>query len=108
NEQYDYFFIILENNDIIGCCILTTVTEQIIKLRQMAIHPNYQRKNIGKSLIQYCEKFAFKQNYQQIVLHARETALGFYKKNGYAAIGDFFIEVSIPHIKMFKNIQFEN
>ena len=107
NEQDDYFFIVLENENIIGSCILTPISTQIIKLRQMAIHPNFQKKYIGKSILQYCEKVAFKKEYQQIVLHARETAIDFYKKNSYTAIGDLFIEVSIPHIKMFKNKNLE-
>jgi len=37
-------------------------------------------------------------------LHARDTAVGFYEKRGYVREGDFFLEVSLPHITMTKSL----
>jgi predicted GNAT family N-acyltransferase len=37
-----------------------------------------------------------------VVLHARETAVSFYKKLGYTKEGNVFEEVGIPHWKMTK------
>ena len=39
-----------------------------------------------------------------MVLHARETAVGFYEKLGYKTSGDKFIEVTIPHFPMQKEL----
>jgi predicted GNAT family N-acyltransferase len=37
-------------------------------------------------------------------MHARKTALGFYEKLGYRVAGDEFIEVTIPHYVMEKDL----
>ena len=42
--------------------------------------------------------------YEEIVLHARETALGFYQKLGYETEGDSFTEVGLPHSAMRKKL----
>ncbi len=38
-------------------------------------------------------------------MHARESAIGFYQKQGYEIQGEMFTEVSIPHFQMEKQIR---
>jgi predicted GNAT family N-acyltransferase len=40
-----------------------------------------------------------------MVMHARDTALGFYEKFGYSSRGDVFIEVNLPHHVMEKELE---
>jgi predicted GNAT family N-acyltransferase len=42
--------------------------------------------------------------YGEIILHARETARGFYEKLRYEAEGDSFTEVGLPHLFMGKKL----
>jgi predicted GNAT family N-acyltransferase len=74
------------------------------KLRQMAILNEYQGKGIGKKLLNYTIDIAREKGYKSVVLHAREEAIGFYKKSGFIGVGNLFIAVNIPHLKMIKKL----
>ena len=51
------------------------------------------------------EKVLAGESVSVIELHARETALGFYERLGFARVGEEFLEVNIPHWKMRKRIK---
>ena len=55
-------------------------------------------------MVCYSESFARDHGYREMVLHARETAVGFYQKMGYEVEGGPFIEATIPHFSMRKNL----
>ena len=95
-----------KNNILVGCCILTQNTEVTIQLRQMAVDNQYQHHNlsIGSQLILFAEEFSKSKGYQYIYLHARETAIYFYKKHSYTIESDKFEEVGISHFEMLKSI----
>ena len=40
-----------------------------------------------------------------MTMHARETAVPFYERLGYATVGARFEEVTIPHFKMEKRLR---
>jgi ribosomal protein S18 acetylase RimI-like enzyme len=82
--------------------VLKPVTDQQIRLRQLAVKRNFQNKGIGRILMNYSESFAKSHGFREIVMHARETAVGFYEKLGYKREGEKFIEVTIPHFMMWK------
>jgi len=104
-EKDDVFVACSESDRIIGCCILTRVSDHVVKLRQMAVDSHQQGKNIGKNLLLFAEQYAAQQGYSTIEMHARKTAATFYAKYGYTAIGNDFIEVGIPHIFMVKHLK---
>ncbi|MFN3422756.1 MAG: GNAT family N-acetyltransferase, partial [Armatimonadota bacterium] len=52
----------------------------------------------------FAENIARDKGYRRIIMHARDTAIGFYEKFGYKVKGDQFIEVNLPHHVMEKNI----
>lgn len=91
-------------NQLIACCILSKVDNQIIKLRQMAVNERFQGKGVGGQLIAFAEKTALERGFDTITLNARKHVEGFYQKFGYNIIGDEFSEVTIPHFKMEKTI----
>jgi len=61
-----------------------------------------QGQGIGTTLVEYAEALARKIGYRRMVLHAREEAVPFYERLGYARIGGRFEEVTIPHWAMEK------
>lgn len=76
--------------------------KSIIKMRQVAVSPEFQSKGVGKQLVEFSEKWARKNQFHRIELHARKTAIEFYKSMNYQASGFEFIEVGIPHVLMYK------
>ena len=104
NEVNEYILVAAENDIIVACLILTPRSEQMVQLRQMAVAGNMQGKNIGRQLVTYAEQFAREKGYQQIMLHARMVAKGFYEKLRYRQQGGIFTEVNIPHVEMVKDI----
>jgi len=87
----------------------TTVIHQVsgqpktLFLRQVAVDEGFQGKGIGNQLIAYCEDYAIRYGFETIKLHSRVTAMPFYLKLGYQTEGEEYIEVTVPHITMFKH-----
>jgi len=87
---------------LVACLQLVPLENNIYKLRQMAVDTTFQRKGLGRKLIDSVERDLSKKQAKEIVLHARKSAVGFYKKLGYEISSEEFIEVGIPHFKMHK------
>ncbi|MEP6845306.1 MAG: GNAT family N-acetyltransferase [Panacibacter sp.] len=87
-----------------GCCMLVPKDKTTIQLRQMAVISGLQGKGIGKVLMQFAENISRDLGYKKLIMHARKTATGFYEKIGYAKTGNEFLEVSIPHLAMEKDL----
>ena len=93
-----------EEDDMLGCCMLTKIDNQTLQLRQMAVKNNLQGKGIGASIMSFAETISRDKGYRSIIMHARDTAIGFYEKFGYKVIGEPFIEINLPHHVMEKKI----
>ena len=105
DETNQSHYIALLNNRLIGCVIMVKNKENnIAKLRQMAILKEYEGIGIGSQLVRYFENEVKTQGLNEVVLHARETAVGFYQKLGYQVVSEMFYEVNIPHFKMRKSL----
>jgi predicted GNAT family N-acyltransferase len=103
-EKDDIFIACCENGQMIGCCILTRLSAEVIKLRQMAVDNHWQGKSAGTQIVAFAEQYAKEHGYSGISLHARKTAAGFYAKCGYSATGEEFTEIGIPHVLMGKGM----
>jgi ribosomal protein S18 acetylase RimI-like enzyme len=73
-----------------------------LQMKQVAVDAALQGSGIGRALIGFLEGVAREAGVLGIVLHARESAAGFYDRLGYVREGERFIEVGIPHWKMRK------
>lgn len=103
-EKEDILIGAFEEDEILGCCLLTKVDSQCARLRQMAVQKNRQGLGIGESMMQFAENIARDRGFKTITMHARETAIGFYERYGYKTRGDEFIEINIPHRVMEKSL----
>jgi predicted GNAT family N-acyltransferase len=75
------------------------------QIRYMAIAKAHQRSGIGSSLLEALEGRAKQLGALQVILNARETALGFYLKHGYETRGPGHILFdSIAHVRMRKSL----
>lgn len=93
-----------EEDDMLGCCMLKKIDHQTLQLRQMAVKGNLQGKGIGASIMSFAETISRDRGYRSIIMHARDTAIGFYEKFGYKVKGEPFIEINLPHHIMEKRI----
>lgn len=103
-EANDYFLGGYNQGNLVACLKLTLLSEHVFQLKQMAVSPKYQGKGLGAKLVTFAEDFSKKKGMRKIELHARQSAIGFYKKLGYQTYGEEFFEVGIPHISMQKVI----
>jgi ribosomal protein S18 acetylase RimI-like enzyme len=101
-EKEEILIAAFEEEKMLGCCMLITVDNGTVRLRQMAVLNNLQGKGIGRALMQFAENIARDRGFRKITMHARKTAIGFYEKLGYSVSGEQFEEVSLPHFTMEK------
>ena len=88
----------------VGCIIIRKHDETTCRLRQIAVLEEEQNKGYGKSMIHFAEDLAKKSGFKNSYLFARHNAVQFYYKLGYRVVGEPFIEVGMPHIKMEKSL----
>jgi len=93
-----------EDEDMLGCCMLVEEKPGTVRLRQMAVLNNLQGKGIGRALMTFAENLARDHGYKILSMHARKNAIGFYEKMGYKVASDEFIEITIPHFVMEKQL----
>ncbi|MDB5201615.1 MAG: GCN5-related N-acetyltransferase [Ferruginibacter sp.] len=93
-----------DEDDMLGCCMLTKLDEHTLQVRQMAVNNNLQGKGIGAAIMAYAENVSRDKGFKKLVMHARNTAIGFYEKFGFRVKGGEFTEVNLPHHVMEKNI----
>ncbi|MGZ5221815.1 MAG: GNAT family N-acetyltransferase [Chitinophagaceae bacterium] len=93
-----------EEDRMLGCCMLVEEQPGIVRLRQMAVLNDLQGKGIGRALMNFAENLARDRGYRIIRMHARNNAVGFYEKVGYKVKGNQFIEITIPHYVMEKDL----
>lgn len=91
-------------NHLVGCLVLVPKDDGSIKMRQVAVSEDHQGNGIGSKMVKYSEAFCRSRGFRKLVLNARNTAVPFYTNLGYQKIGKEFIEVSVPHYKMEKEL----
>ena len=103
-EKEDILVGAFDEDTILACCLLTKTDRHTVRLRQMAVKKSQQGKGIGHSMMLFAETLAKDKGFRKLMMHARDTAIGFYEKQGYKVKGEQFLEVTIPHHVMEKHL----
>ena len=103
-EKDNILIAAFDDDQLLGCCMLVEEEPEVIRLRQMAVLNDLQGKGIGRALMNFAENLARDRGYKRVKMHARLNALGFYEKVGYKVKGDEFMEITIPHYVMEKDL----
>ena len=77
----------LIGNEVIGTGRINFDNETSI-ISQMAVKSAYQKQGVGGKILNELVRYSKEKNLSKIKLSARETALAFYEKFGFVAIGD--------------------
>jgi ribosomal protein S18 acetylase RimI-like enzyme len=104
-EQHSVHMLAVDGDSVVGCVLFRPLSPRQGRLYQMAVEPQRQRRGIGAQLVAALEAEVARRGFEEVVLHARAPAVGFYERAGYAVDGAPFIEVGIPHVKMRKLIR---
>jgi ribosomal protein S18 acetylase RimI-like enzyme len=104
SEKDNILIAAFEEERMLGCCMLVEERPDMVRLRQMAVLNALQGKGIGRALMNFAENIARDRGYKIVQMHARNNSIGFYEKVGYKKKGDEFIEVTIPHYVMEKEL----
>jgi GNAT superfamily N-acetyltransferase len=75
-----------------------------MKMRQVAVEPQQRGRGIGSQLVAFAEAYAGEHGCSRLIANARATALEFYRALGYAEEGETFLENTIPHRRVSKQL----
>jgi len=103
-EERSFHLGVFSEKELVGCLVLKPLDKTHLKMRQLAIVPEAQGQGVGAQLVAFSEELARQAGYRKITAHARETAVPFYRKLGYSVGEDAFLEVSIPHFLVAKDL----
>lgn len=107
-EAGDHHLVCLDGDNVVGVILMRPVNAHVIKMRQVAVEAGDQRKGIGTRMVLFAEGFCREKGYSTIEMHARLEAVPFYERLGYRTSGEQFIEVGIPHVRMFRDLDTAN
>lgn len=90
--------------EVVGCVLFHPDGRGGGRLFQMAVRADLQGTGVGRALVQALQARLKEEGLREITLHAREHAVGFYQRLGYACFGAPYLEVGIPHRHMRKDL----
>ena len=87
---------ILDDNGVKGECVVLNMGNNILEIKNIAIHPDYQRKGYGQAFIDFIiEKYKGEYSVLQVGTGESQTIISFYEKCGFIRshiIKNFFID----------------
>lgn len=94
-----------DGDQLAGCGRFYLGSADEAQIRGMAVEQGYRNRGIGSMILQGLEERASQAGARRIVLHARESALEFYRKNQYQVAGpSYTLFHSIVHWRMCKDL----
>jgi len=103
-EDADLHLGAFEGDRLVGCLLLTDRGDGVVQMRQVCVDPDRQGSGVGAALVRESEAEARRRGHRRMMLHARDRAVGFYRRLGYQEVGEPFVEVSIPHQEMVREL----
>ena len=104
-ENQCFHIMAVENTKVIAVGRLQFNSDTEAQIRYMGVEQSHERQGIGRLLINTMEQHAKGNDCTQIVLDAREPAIGFYKKSGYNTVEKTYLLFDeIQHYRMSKEL----
>jgi len=103
-EEESLHLVALDQGVVVGCVLFHPEGGGTGRLFQMAVEPGRQGKGLGARLVRTLEGEVARRGMHEVSLHARENAVGFYERLGYAVEGEMYVETGIPHRTMRRQL----
>ena len=103
----DYPIMVCEVDGIpIGVGRAHFISEAEAQIRSISVEPEWEGKGIGSIVLKELEKIVSEKGAKRIIIHARNNAIKFYKKNGYREVEpSYTLFDEIEHTLMEKYIR---
>ena len=95
-------FLALDESRPVGTARLRWLDEATAKCERVAVRAADRNAGWGRWLMTAVDDHAADTGATRCVLHAQQSAVTFYEKQGYQAVGEPFSEAGIPHRKMVR------
>ena len=99
-----HFAAYTDDDVLLGTLVMKPLDNDQVKMRQVAVFPEFQKMGVGQLMVAESELFAKEHGFMEIVLSARVPAVAFYKKLGYEVVTEMYEEVGIEHYGMRKGV----
>lgn len=98
-------FVVMDGEGaVVGTVLLQVISEDVARARQVSVREAARGQGVGRFMFACFEELCRNAGFGEVILHAREQAVPFYEKIGYAIEGGYFDEIGLPHILMRKHI----
>ena len=87
-----------------GCARFRWLPGGVGKVERVAVLSSQRGSGMGRTLMEAVESYAREHGATMIQLHAQTQAVPFYRKLGYQATGEPFMDAGIEHLAMKKPI----
>ena len=101
-KDNEFLHFTLWDKENIIACLRANENGNLLHMGRFAVVKEHRKKGYGKILMEKLTDYAREKGYAGIELSAVKTAVGFYEKQGFVAIGDYYLETGVPHIYMKK------
>jgi N-acetylglutamate synthase-like GNAT family acetyltransferase len=89
----EHFMAVNEKDEVVGVVKLYEKDDEVGHISHLAVAPEYQRKGIGRLLLETVEQRAHARGFHTLGTMARVTATGYFEKYGFRIVG-----MPTPHI----------
>jgi predicted GNAT family N-acyltransferase len=103
-EKESLHLVAVDDDRVIGCVLFHPESEHSGRLYQMAVASGLQKAGVGTKLVRRLEDEVRGRGFGEVTLHARQTAVPFYERLGYACFGEPYTEVGLPHRSMRRDL----
>lgn len=93
--------IMYKDNEVVGCARIRYV-QDYMKLERIAVLEKVRGQGLGKKLMEFLIKYSKTKNIKGIMMSAQQYLEKFYKEFGFITQGKPYIEVGVPHVKMYR------
>ena len=103
DDEWGDHFGVKVDGDVI-CVASVFVDEHGARLRKFATAESFQGRGIGSQVLVFLTEYYRARGVETFWFDARETALSFYRKFGFAVRGDRFFKSGVAYFKMVREL----
>lgn len=101
DDAAEQFIVYLKDRPV-GTARVVHPTPDSAEIQRVAVLPEHRLQGIGRQIMIFIESQMAAAGIREIILSSEVSIRAFYEKTGYAARGEVYQEVGLPHIEMFK------